>query len=455
MKIRKRRRRLSTTRIIMLSFLFMILLGSVLLSLTVSHASGQRIPYIDALFTATTAACVTGLVTVPTYAAWSVFGQAVILVLVQVGGLGVITVTAGLVYLLRRRASLSDRLLIRDAFNLNTMDGQSAFIRKVILGTLAVEGVGALLYTTVFVPEMGMLGVWVSVFNAVSAFCNAGMDIIGDGSLTAYATHPTVNAVTSFLIISGGIGYVVWWDLLDAAGRCIKRKSLKEFRRLSLHTKIVLSSTVILLVAGCLAVLILEYRNPLTIGSMRFLDKLQVSFFQSVTVRTAGFATVDQAGLTTGASIVSMLLMFIGGSPVGTAGGVKTVTVAVLFASAVNTVRNRDEVSLFNRRIEKDALRKAIAVVCMSFAITAVSALLLAATQDASLDAILYEAVSGTATVGLSRNLTPSLNPIGKLIVICTMYLGRIGPISLAFAFALKKSNPNIITNPTESVNVG
>ena len=455
MNPKKSRARLSTTRIIMLSFFAAILLGSVLLSLPISSADGQGIPYVDALFTATTATCVTGLVTVPTYSTWSVFGQVIILVLIQVGGLGIITVTAGIIYLLRRRASLSDRLLFRDAFNLNTMDGQSRFVRNVILGTFAVEGIGALLYMTVFIPEMGARGVWVSIFNAISAFCNAGMDIIGESSLMNYAANPVVNGVTSFLVIVGGLGYVVWWDLIDSLRRCFKRRSLRGFSSLSLHSKMALTSTAVLLLGGCLGILVLEYRNPLTIGDMPFLHKLQAAFFQSVTTRTAGFATVDQAGLTTGGTMLSILLMFVGGSPVGTAGGVKTVTVMVLFASAVNTVRNRDEVSLFHRRLERDDIRKAIAVVFMSITITAVSTLLLAATQDAPLDAILYETVSGTATVGLSKNLTPHLNTAGKLIMTATMYLGRIGPISLAFAFTHKKSNPNIITNPTESVNVG
>ena len=455
MKGKRSKKRLSTTRVIMLSFFCVILLGSILLSLPVSSASGKSIPYIDALFTATTSTCVTGLVTVPTYAAWSTFGQAVILVLIQVGGLGIITVTAGLLFLLRRHTSLSDRRIIQDAFNLNTMDGQSRFVRNVILGTLAVEAVGALLCMTVFVPALGPRGIWVSVFHAVSAFCNAGMDILGDHSLMEYVHNPVINGVTSFLIIFGGIGYVVWWDLITALRRCIRHRNLCGLRRISLHTKIALASTAILLSGGCILILLLEFHNPRTIGDMCFAQKLQASFFQSVTTRTAGFATLDQANLTTGGALVSMILMFIGGSPVGTAGGVKTVTIAVLVASAFNTFRNREEVSLFNRRIDRDTLRKAIAVVTMSFAITAVSAILLAATQEASMDAILFEAVSGTATVGLSHNLTASLDVWGKLIVMVTMYLGRIGPISLAFAFSFKNSNPNIITNPVESVNVG
>lgn len=449
------RLRLSTTRIIMGSFLLLILVGSVLLSLPISSADGTPHAYIDALFTATTATCVTGLVTLPTYSAWSTFGHVVILVLVQIGGLGLITVTAGFVFLFQRRVRLSNRLIIRDAFNLDTLDNQGIFIRNVLVGTLVVEGVGALLYMTVFVPEMGARGIWVSVFNAVSAFCNAGMDIIGDSSLSNYVTNPVINGTTAFLVIFGGIGYVVWWDLIRVSREACRRRSFKPFKRLSLHSKLALSSTTILLLGGCLLILLLEYDRLGTLGGLSFPQKIQAAFFQSVTTRTAGFYTIDQSKLGNASSLVSMCLMFIGGSPVGTAGGVKTVTVTVLFASAMNTFRHRDEIALFDRRIEKDALRKAVAVTGMSILITLAATILLAAVQPANILDILYETVSATATVGLSRNLTPTLNLWGKLIVTLTMYLGRIGPISLALAFILPKYNHNIITNPTESISVG
>ena len=454
---RKRRSRLtlSTTRIIMASFLAVILAGSILLSLPISAADGRAVSYVDALFTATTSTCVTGLVTLPTVSAWSPFGQAVILLLIQVGGLGTVTIMAGFFLLLHKRMSLSDNLLIQDAFNLNTMTGLAGFIQKVILGTLAVEAVGALLYMTVFIPAFGARGIWIAVFNAVSAFCNAGIDIIGESSLIPYATNPVINAVTSALIILGGLGYIVWWDLLRVIKLAVNRRSLKPFSGLTLHSKLALSATAILLAVGAVAFFALERQNPLTIGNMSLFDQWQVAFFQSVTTRTAGFATVSQSALTDGSVIVSLLLMFIGGSPVGTAGGVKTVTVAVLFASALNTIRNRDEITLFNRRIEKDALRKAVAVVSMSFLIAFVSTVALSVTCDAGLVDLLYETVSATATVGLSRDLTPTLNLWGKLIVTATMYLGRVGPISLAFAFHIKSKNTNIITNPTESVSVG
>ena len=454
-KIHRSRLTLSTTRIIMVSFLSVILAGSILLSLPISAANGEAIPYIDALFTATTATCVTGLVTLPTVSAWSTFGQAVILLLIQVGGLGTVTIMAGFFLLLHRRMRLSDNLLIQDAFNLNTMTGLGSFIKKVILGTFAVESIGALLYMTVFIPEFGARGIWISIFNAVSAFCNAGIDIIGESSLIPYAADPLVNTVTAALIILGGLGYIVWWDLIRVTRLAVQRRRLSALAHLTLHSKLALSATALLLVGGGVAFFALECRNPLTIGNMSLFDQLQVSFFQSVTTRTAGFATVSQSALTDGSVVLSLLLMFIGGSPVGTAGGVKTVTIAVLFASALNTVRNRDEITLFNRRIEKDALRKSIAVVSMSFLIAFISTVLLSMVCDANLTDLLYETVSATATVGLSRDLTPTLNPWGKLIITATMYLGRVGPISLAFAFHIKSKNTNIITNPTEPVSVG
>ena len=439
----------------MLSFLTLILLGSILLALPISSSTGVAIPYEDALFTATTSTCVTGLVTVTTATSWSLFGQIVILFLIQIGGLGTVTIMAGFSLLLHKRMRLSDHLLIQDAFNLNTMSGLGSFIKKVIIGTLAVEGIGALCYMAVFVPQFGPRGIWISVFNAVSAFCNAGMDIIGESSLMDYATDPLVNGVTSALIILGGLGYIVWWDVLRVFRLAIRRHNLNALKQLTLHSKLAITATAVLIFGGGIVIFLLERENPLTIGELSLWNQWQVSLFQSVTTRTAGFVTIDQAALTHGSVVTSLVLMFIGGSPVGTAGGVKTVTVLVLMASAVNTFRNRDEITLFNRRIERDALRKAIAVVSMSFLIVFVSTLLLSCVCEASLSDLLYETVSATATVGLSRNLTFHLNTWGKMIIICTMYLGRVGPISLAMAFQMRVKNSNMIKNPTEVVSVG
>ena len=450
----KKKFSLSTTQTIMLSFLCVILLGSLLLALPISSADGKAVPYLDALFTATTATCVTGLVTVPTVTTWSIFGQVVILVLIQIGGLGVITILSSVMILLHKRMGLGNRLLLQDAFNLNSLSGIVRFVKKVMLGTFLVEGIGALLYMTVFVPEFGLKGIWISVFTAVSAFCNAGIDIIGENSLCDYATSPIINAVTSLLIIFSGIGYIVWWDVLQTVKKSAG-KPRKFFKHLSLHSKIAIVTTLILIFGGGLLIFLFEYRNPATIGEMSLWDKIQVSLFQSITTRTAGFASIPQQELTNGSSILCLLLMFIGGSPVGTAGGIKTVTFAVLVVSALATIQNKNETTLFQRNISKQAINKAIAVTAMSFGILFVSTLLLSAVTDADSLDILFETVSATATVGLSRNLTAQLNSAGKAIIIATMYLGRVGPISLALALNSRKKIQNIITNPTEEISVG
>jgi len=450
----KKRISLSTTHMIMLSFLLAIMVGSVLLMLPISSANGKSVTYTDALFTATTSVCVTGLVTVTTASAWSFFGQLVILLLIQIGGLGIITILSGFMIGLHKRMGLGDRILLQDAFNLNSMSGIVKFLKKVIIGTLAVEGVGALLYMTVFVPEYGVRGIWISIFNAVSAFCNAGMDVIGEDSLCGYVLHPMINFVTSMLIVLGGLGYIVWWDLLRVI-KNFKKQKFQCFKNLTLHSKIALSATGILLLSGTVLFFLFEYQNPQTIGSFSLPGKLQAALFQSVTTRTAGFATVPQQNLTDASAIVSLLLMFIGGSPVGTAGGVKTVTIAILLLSAFSVIRNREDTVLFRRTISKQAVGKAVAVVSMSFLIAFVSTVLLAAVTGAPALDVMYETFSATATVGLSRNLTASLNIWGKLIIIVTMYLGRVGPISLVIAFNTKKRKENIIKNPTEEISVG
>ena len=450
----KRKIVLSTTQIILLSFLVVVLLGSILLALPISSANGIAVPYIDALFTATTSTCVTGLVTLPTFSTWSLFGQIVILFLIQIGGLGIITIMSGIMILLHKKFGIEDRLLIQDSFNLNTMSGLSKFIKKVLLGTLIIEFIGALWYMFVFVPEFGLNGIWISIFTSVSAFCNAGIDIIGDNSLCNYATNPIVNITTSFLIVLGGLGYIVWWDVIRVFGnRTSKNKHI--FRHLTLHSKIVIVATGMLIVAGGLLFFIFEYSNPSTIATMSVFDKLQVSFFQSITTRTAGFASISQESLTSASSFTSLILMSIGGSPVGTAGGMKTVTLVVLICSAFATIRNKKDVALFGRSISQFSIRKAIAVYVMFMAICISSTLLLMYTQNGSMLDVIYETVSATATVGLSRGFTSRLDIFGKLVIIITMYLGRVGPISLAVALGSKKESQNLVSEPMEEISIG
>ena len=445
---------LSTTHVILISFIIVIFIGSVLLALPISSKNGTSVNYIDALFTATTSTCVTGLVTVPTYSTWSMFGQIVILILIQIGGLGVVAFMSAFMIIINKKLRFKDYQLIQDAFNLNTMSGLRQFIKHVFLGTLLIEAIGAILYMFVFIPDYGAKGIWISIFNSVSAFCNAGMDVIGEVSLFEYATNPLVNVTTSLLIVLGGLGFIVWWDILRVMKQ-FKNKEFNCFKSLTLHSKIVISSTLVLIFGGALLIFLFEYNNVNTIGVYNIFDKIQISIFQSITTRTAGFATIPQEYLTDQSVIICLILMFIGGSPVGTAGGIKTITAVSLLAIAIASIRNKKEVVLFNRNLSSEITRKAVAVTAMSFMIVMISTILLSLTIDRSIVDILYETVSATATVGLSRNLTPFLNSIGKIIVIITMYLGRVGPISLAIAFKSKKESSNIILNPTEEVSIG
>ena len=373
-----RKKSLSPIQIIMGAFLLVILAGSLLLSLPVSSASGKAVGYIDALFTATTSTCVTGLVTLPTVTTWSFFGQLVILILIQIGGLGVITVLTGLMLLMKRKLGIGDRILIGESFNLNSLDGMVRLVKKVITITLIIEGVGALLYMSVFVPEFGLRGIWISIFTSVSAFCNAGIDIIAENSLCSYALNPVINITTMLLIIFGGIGFIVLLDI----GKMLKNKKRRHFKFLSLHSKIVLSVTSFLIIAGATLFFIFEYNNPLSIKEFSVPEKIMVSLFQSVTTRTAGFATIAQENLTNASAFWTMLLMFVGGSPAGTAGGIKTVTLFVLFANARAVVRNKRTVDAFDRQLSVDAIKRAEAVFVTSLFIVIASTLFLSAFSD-------------------------------------------------------------------------
>ena len=406
--------------------------------LPISTADGNGGGLLTSLFTATTSICVTGLVVVDTYAYWSLFGKIVILIMIQLGGLGIISVTSILMLMVSKKMSLSQTVLLHDAFNLNSPGGLKKFLLGVFKGTFLVEGIGALLYMPVFIPQFGAVkGIWVSVFTAISAFCNAGIDIIGPDSLCQYNNNPLVMFNTMMLIIMGGLGYVVWFDVQHKVITGIKKKYSFAVivRKLSEHTKLVLSLTLFLIVSGAIGVLIMEYTNPDTLGPMSFGQKLMNAYFQSITFRTAGFAAVPQQNLREVTCSMGDLFMFIGGSPVGTAGGVKTVTFFALFANAVAFIRSRNETVVFGRRLDEGLIKKASAIIMVSFSVTLIFLLLLMMTNDVNAVDASYEMFSATATVGLSRGLTPQLNRIGKLFIIICMYLGRIGPISMALFF--------------------
>lgn len=449
---------LSTTQVIALGFFLAILIGALLLMLPVSSSNGTSTPFIDSLFTSTTSVCVTGLVVKNTFEHWSTFGHVVILFLIQFGGLGIVTFTTSLMLILRRKVTLKDRLLLQDAYNLQTLSGLVRFAKRVMFGTFIIEAIGALCYCFTFIPDFGLgKGLWISVFTSVSAFCNAGIDIIGPNSLMPYATNLNVNITTMFLIIMGGIGFIVWFDILRVI-KSIRHKELPKyafFNRLTLHTKIVLTTTVSLILIGAAVVFILEYSNKGTIGSLSGGGKILSSFFESVTLRTAGFLTFSQKEMRESTILFSLILMFIGGSPVGTAGGVKTSTFALVIIAAMSAIKGEEYGTAFNRRLPNRTMRKALAVILISLSFSFLAIILLLTYTDGSLVDIMFEVFSAIATVGLSRDFTATLNTFGKIIIIITMYLGRIGPITLPIIFSSKKSKYGLAVFPKEDITVG
>lgn len=450
--------RMKSTRILPLSFLLAIALGTLLLMLPQASATGHSQGFVTALFTATTSVCVTGLVVVDTYAAWSLLGKIIILLLIQIGGLGIVAMISFLMILADRRLSLSNTALLQDSFGLGSTVGISAFLRHVLTGTLLVEAVGALLYMLRFIPQFGIArGIWYSVFTSISAFCNAGIDILGPSSLATYSADPLVLCTTMALIIIGGLGFIVWFDLISVLkdGRHTHRSPHQLVQHLRAHTKLVLASTALLIAVGAVLIFSFEYSNPETLGTMTLRQAVLNSFFQSVSFRTAGFASFPQQGLRDVSCLVGLILMFVGGSPMGAAGGVKTVTMFAVLASAVAYIRGRSETVVFGRKISQENVRKATAIIMVSLLLNIVLCALVMAVEGSGLTNTAYEVFSATATVGLSRAMTPTLSVAGKLLISLGMYLGRIGPISMAIFFAGRHEKENSLCYPEGKFFVG
>lgn len=434
--------KLNTSQIITFGFAGVILLGGLILWLPICAATGQTTSFSDAMFTATTSVCVTGLTTVTTAEQWSVFGKIVILILIQIGGIGVVSMTSLIFISFHKRISMKNRKLIQESYNLDQMSGMVVLVRKVIACIFTAEAVGAVFYSFYFIPEFGWkMGIVQSVFTAISAFCNAGIDILGSNSLINYVDNPLINITTMMLIILSGLGFTVWWDLGDKLKKICKRNlsPKRMFKTLRLHSKLALITTGILLVGGTVLIFIFEYGNSATIGEMSFGRKLMASAFQSVTLRTAGFLTIDQASFTNASVVMFLVLMFIGGSPMGTAGGVKTTTIAVMLLSLKANLQGKRDVEFAKRRIRSGYIRSAMVITTMGFLIVFVMSIALsAAMPEADMTDVIYEITSAAATVGLSRGLTGELNLVGKWIVIVTMFLGRIGPMTLGTAVLSK-----------------
>ena len=457
-KQKKRQWHTPAERIMMTGFGVVIILGTLLLCLPVSSASGKSVYWLDALFTATTSVCVTGLVTVPTATTWSVFGKIVILGLIQFGGLGIMACLIMIFLVLRRKISLQSRKLIQDTYNLPVLKGSVGIVRRLLIGTAVVEIAGAICYGFWFVPHYGLWrGIGYSIFHSISAFCNAGIDIIGPDSLMTYADSPLVLLTSSFLIICGGLGFVVWWDVVDVLSnvRAKKIPARDIWRRFNTHTKIILMMTFALILSGMVVTFLFECNNPLTLGNMSLGKKILNAFFQSVTLRTAGFASISQKGLTEPTVLVSCVIMFVGGSPVGTAGGIKTMTAATLVFAVLAVVQGRKETVAFKKTIPTSIVRRSLAVTVIGFGTLILFSVLLLATNPLSLSDGVFEVTSAIATVGLSRDVTPGLNVIGKVIIILCMYLGRVGPITMFMFFGQRATNHNSVKYADAEIIVG
>lgn len=447
-----KRRTLSGSQIIALSFAGLVLLGSLLLSLPVAISPGHSISYLDALFTATSAICVTGLIVVDTPVVFSVFGQAIILLLIQAGGLGYMTISTLLAAAIGRHVSLHERLALQEALNAQNLGGVVRFTLTVLKLTLALELTGAVILAIRWWPEFGPGAIWHGVFHAVSAFNNAGFALWSD-SMMRWRSDLTVNLVVTGLVTAGGLGFLVLVELLG-----LRRRRL----RLSLHTRLVLTASTVLTLGGTAAFLMLESHNPHTLGSLPAAERVLAAWFQSVTSRTAGFNTIDVGQMTQAGLFITMALMFIGASPGGTGGGVKTSTFSLTVAALWSTVRGDHEPHLFKRRITTETVGKAFFVCLISFLGLNLVAGVVLISEGRPLMATLFETTSAFGTVGLSMgeggrpvSLVGHFTPIGKMLTMLTMFAGRMGPLTLALALAHRAAITPKIRYPEGKVLIG
>lgn len=445
----KLKRKFSQTRIIALGFITIIAIGTILLMLPFASKSGESAGFVPALFTAVSSSCVTGLVVLDTATSWSLFGQIVIICLIQVGGLGFMTIATMFSMLLKRKMGLREKEIMVESINTEHIGTIRNITGKIIAGTAIFEGAGALLLATRFIPEFGWgRGIWYSVFHSISAFCNAGFDLMGINepysSFVGFADDWVVILTLSALIIIGGIGFLVWDDL--------SKKKLK-FKRYQLHTKIVLTVTAILLVLPTILFFIFE--RDFTNDGLAFGNSILNSIFDSVTARTAGFNSTDTALLSPASKILTVFLMFIGGSPGSTAGGIKTTTLAVIAMSTFNGITRRQSKGIFGRRLEKDAIHKASSVVFtnMSLAIFGVIAIL-AIQPEFDIGDVVFECASAIGTVGMTTGITRDLETASRLIIAFLMFCGRVGSVSFALALMEKKAAPPV-KNPREKITIG
>ena len=438
-----RKRNLTSSQIIILGFSGVILLGTLLLMLPVSNGRGEATPALDALFTATSAVCVTGLVLHDTATYWSAFGQAVILLLIQIGGMGVITVAAAFTMLSGRKISLMQRSTMQEAISAPKVGGIVRLTGFIVRITLLIELLGAAVMAPVFCRDFGVRGLWLALFHSVSAFCNAGFDLMGRraafSSLTTYSTQPVINVTIMLLIVAGGIGFLTWEDI---------RANRWHLRRYRMQSKVILCTTGVLLLLPAVYFFFCEF------GSRPLGERILVSLFQAVTPRTAGFNTADLTGMSEAGQSVIIALMLIGGSPGSTAGGMKTTTIAALFATAVATFCRKDYAHFFGRRIDSDVVKNAATIFLMYIVLFFAGGLVISIAEGLPMRTCLFEAASAIGTVGLSLGITASLGTLSRLILILLMFFGRVGGLTLVFA-ALAGTRRNVSRLPLEKITVG
>lgn len=443
------KRKLSYTQIIALGFFLIILTGGILLTLPISSKSGEFTPFLNAIFTSTSATCVTGLVVYDTFTHWSLFGQIVIICMIQIGGIGFMTLITMLSIFLKRKIGLNERKLLMQSAGSIQIGGVVALILRIIKGTIIFEGIGAILLSIRFIPEMGVLeGIYNAVFHSISAFCNAGFDLMGKfeqfSSLTRYSDDILVNLTIMSLIVIGGIGFIVWSDVV---------KFKFKFKKYELHSKIVLTATVCLIIVGAIVFFLFENQNGVLANSS-IKESILVSLFQSITPRTAGFNTINWADISQGASLFTIFLMLVGGSPGSTAGGMKTTTLVVLIMSAVASSRQQNGITIFKRKLDGETVKQASAVFTLYFMGFLIGSMLLCYFENASLVAIMFEVSSAIGTVGSSMGITSSLCAASKMVIILLMYAGRVGALTLMITLAARKKTAPI-ERPTEKILIG
>lgn len=439
--LRIKKKTLSPFKILAIGFATVIFTGATLLSLPISSVSGQYTSFLDTLFTATSAVCVTGLVVLDTGLYWTTFGQLVIMILIEIGGLGFMALSTIFAILVGKKITLKERLVMQEAYNTFNLQGVISHVRYMLLFTFSVQGLAAIILMTQFIPMYGVgKGIYYGIFHAISAFCNAGFDLLGNfTSVTVINTNVVVLMTLAMLINIGGLGYMVWREIFSG----ISHKKMKN--ALSLHSKVVITISLILVFGGTLVFLIFEWNNPATMQGMSFPHKLVNSFFSSTTPRTAGFNSISNSEMSPAGKLVTMAFMFIGGSPGSTAGGVKTSTLGILIFTLISVLRGRDETEVFGRHLSQSTVYRAVAVFLMGIVIVVLGVTVLSINEvGATFEQILYEVLSAFGTVGLTQGITPGLTAVSKITLSTIMYLGRVGPLTVMLALAGQKQKVNI-----------